>query len=68
MFSNQNLMRILIVWAFLTLFIVLALLGAVTIVHQSKLSGGTCSSVGGKWAVEDSEYTCMIDKEKEDGH
>lgn len=64
MFSNQNLTKILIIWAFLTLFIVLALMGAVTVANYTKLSGGTCSSIGGQWTAQNDEYACIVNKEK----
>lgn len=65
MFGDKSLTKILIVWAFLTLVIVLALMGTVTIANYTKLSGGTCSSIGGKWTTEHNEYVCTIERKEE---
>lgn len=53
-------MRILIVWAFLTLFIMLSLFGAVAMINYNKLTGGTCSSVGGYYQRNADRYTCYV--------
>lgn len=73
MFSNQNLMRALIIWAFLTLFITLTLLGVVSATNYNKIaenhskitdiSDQTCGTVGGRWVETTYQFICVVDKE-----
>lgn len=51
-----------LVWLLLTIFILLALLGAVTIINSVALREGTCHGVGGKLVETESQIICVIDK------
>lgn len=73
MFSNQNLMRTLIVWAFLTLLLTLTLLGVVSAMNYNEIvknrskiadvSDQTCGTVGGRWVETTYQFICVVDKE-----
>ena len=52
----------ILVWLLLTIFILLALLGAITMVHSLALREGTCQGVGGKLVETESQIICVIDK------
>lgn len=51
-----------LVWAFLTIFMVLALLGVIAALNFTKLSEGTCGSFGGHWEKRDGILVCYLDE------
>lgn len=51
-----------LMWLILTIFILLALLGAITIVNSLALREGTCQGVGGKLVETEDQIICVIDK------
>lgn len=53
----------ILAWAILTIFILLALLGAATIFNSIALKEGTCQGVGGKLVETEQQIICVIDKE-----
>lgn len=53
----------MLTWAILTIFILLALLGAGTIFNSIALREGTCQGVGGKLVETPHQIICVIDKE-----
>lgn len=53
----------ILTWAILTIFILLALLGAGTIFNSLALKDGTCVGVGGKLVETHHQIICVIDKE-----
>lgn len=73
MFGNQNLMRNFIIWALLTLFITITLLGIVSATNYNKIaenqskisdiSDQTCGNVGGRWVETTYQFICVVDKE-----
>lgn len=60
---SSKMLKYLLYWAFLTIFVVLALLGAAAAMNYSKISGGTCQSLGGGWERSGDILVCKI-KEK----
>lgn len=60
MFSNQSVMRIIIIWLLLTFIIALAILGVIAVTNYNKLSGGTCTTMGGVWIRDGNTYICYI--------
>lgn len=73
MSDTKNPMRTFIIWAFLTLFITLILLGIVSATNYSKISDNqskisdisdqTCGTVGGRWVETTYQFICVVDKE-----
>lgn len=59
--SNPRIINLML-WALLTLFIVLALLGALTVMNFNTINTGTCKGVGGKLVETENQVICVIDK------
>ena len=55
---------IFILWALLTVFVMLALLGVITVINYNQINAGTCQGLGGKIVETQHQYICVIDKEK----
>lgn len=51
-----------LVWVILTIFILLALLGAGTLFNSIALKKGTCPGVGGRIVETEYQIICVIDK------
>lgn len=72
MLSNRH-VKILLIWAFLTIFIALTLLGVVGMMNYNKIaenhskiadiSDQTCGTVGGRWVETTYQFICVVDKE-----
>ena len=63
MLSRERLGVTLLLWAFLTMFIVLALVVAVAHTRINQISNQTCGSVGGRWTETTDQFICVIEKE-----
>ena len=59
MLSNKML-KYLLYWVVLTMFVILALVGAIAAMNYSKISGGTCQSLGGGWERSNDTLICKI--------
>lgn len=65
MLSNRH-VKMLLIWAFLTIFLMLSLLGVVAATNYSKIadiSDQTCGTVGGRWVETTYQFICVVDKE-----
>lgn len=72
MLSNRH-VKMLLTWAFLTMFIMLALLGVVSMMNYNKIaenrskitdiSNQTCGTVGGRWVETTYQFICVVDRE-----
>ena len=61
--GNKFLGHPILVWIILTIFILLALLGAATVFNAITLKEGTCVGVGGHLVETNYQIICVIDKE-----
>lgn len=66
MSRRQRLGKAMTLWAFLTIFIILAMLGVLVATNYSKLSGGTCATVGGTYERDGSRFICFITDREND--